>query len=87
MIVGATVNFPCDSVLSVISVVNVFASEPRNSRKTPKRSEMGYAVPAFALHLVSIGQSLVHRYFIDVFEVAADGHAHGDAGYADAERL
>lgn len=37
------------------------------------------------LDLVPIRQCLVHRYFIDVFEVAADGHSHGDAGAADAE--
>ena len=34
-----------------------------------------------------IGERLVHRYFVDVFEVAADGHAHGDACDAHAERL
>ena len=36
---------------------------------------------------MSVSQRLIHRHFIDIFQVAADGHAHGDARGANAERL
>jgi hypothetical protein len=36
---------------------------------------------------VPVGERLVHRDLVHVFEVGADGHAHGDARDADAEGL
>jgi len=42
-------------------------------------------LPSFFSDLMAIRQRPVHRYLVDVFEVRADGHAHGDSSDADSE--
>lgn len=36
---------------------------------------------------MAVGESLVHRHFVGVFEIAADGQPHCDARDAEAERF
>src|SRR5215207_1141419 len=38
-------------------------------------------------YLMSINERLMHLHLIGIFEIAADGEAHRDAGDANAERL
>ena len=59
---------------------------PRLDRRTVRRRDSRQDA-ALRLDLMPVRQGLIHRYFIDIFEVAADGHSHGDAGDAQAERF
>src|SRR5262245_23187858 len=40
-----------------------------------------------SLNFMPVGERLVHRHFVGVFEIAADGQSHGDARDAEAERF
>ena len=39
------------------------------------------------LDFVAISQRLIHRHFINIFQIAAHRHAHRDTGNEQAERL
>src|SRR5215213_158992 len=53
-----------------------------------RRARVDAAVtPGTLSDFVPVGERLVHRDFVYVFEVGADGHAHGDARDAHAEGL
>src|SRR5579872_5914204 len=69
---------------------------PAKQASAPLSTSRIAAGPSYACGSIGIGggsdfapalERLVHRHFVGVFEVAADGQAHRDARDADAERL
>src|SRR5262245_14780831 len=61
---------------------------PRSRARTRARSPIVNSLPgAIQLHLPTGFQCAGDGHTVGVFELAADGHAGGDAGGADAERF
>src|SRR5215203_3042738 len=61
------------------------ASTPAISRTIA--AGCSYPCGSISSDLAPAFERLVHRHLVRVLEVAADRHAHGDAGHLDAERL
>src|SRR5204863_1837773 len=57
-------------------------------RQSLKLLETGsYSYNRFFLDFMSIRERLVHRHFVNVFQITSHRHAHRNASYAQSERL